>query len=119
MLTRSEAQAHNKKMRSYYLNKFNYKCVKCGDDERLELDHILAITMGGDNSEDNIQVLCKSCNVKKGGNKHRDKRQPTLNPKIIKTLSLSKEEIEEGKKQAKEKGLSFSTYVGQLIRANI
>jgi len=35
--------------------------------------------------------------------------------KII-TLSLSKEEIEEGKKQAKEKGLSFSTYIGQLIR---
>jgi len=35
--------------------------------------------------------------------------------KII-TLSLSKEEIEEGKKQANEKGLSFSTYIGQLIR---
>ena len=35
--------------------------------------------------------------------------------KII-TLSLSKDEIKEGKKQAKEKGLSFSTYIGQLIR---
>jgi len=35
--------------------------------------------------------------------------------KVI-TLSLSTEEIEEGKAQAKEKGLSFSTYIGQLIR---
>lgn len=32
------------------------------------------------------------------------------------TLSLNTEEIEAGKKQAKDKGLSFSSYIGQLIR---
>lgn len=32
------------------------------------------------------------------------------------TISLNSEEIEAGKAQAKKKGLSFSTYVGQLIR---
>lgn len=36
--------------------------------------------------------------------------------KKIVTMSLSEDEITEGKKQAKEIGLSFSTYVGQLIR---
>lgn len=35
--------------------------------------------------------------------------------KVI-TVSLSEDEIKEGKKQAEEKGLSFSTYIGQLIR---
>lgn len=41
------------------------KCIKCGDTESLTLDHIVPIIKGGDNSLDNLQVLCKSCNSSK------------------------------------------------------
>lgn len=42
------------------------KCKICGDNERLVVDHILAISNGGCNSERNLQALCFSCNQKKG-----------------------------------------------------
>ena len=41
------------------------KCKICGDNERLVVDHILAISNGGCNSEQNLQALCFSCNQKK------------------------------------------------------
>lgn len=41
------------------------RCVWCGSQERLELDHIKAICNGGTNTEENCQVLCKKCNLKK------------------------------------------------------
>ena len=38
------------------------KCVKCGSSEKLEIDHIIAISNGGKNEESNIQILCSKCN---------------------------------------------------------
>lgn len=43
-----------------------YRCRKCGSNRKLSLDHIIAVTSGGDNSEDNLQTLCLPCNLKKG-----------------------------------------------------
>lgn len=43
-------------------------CVKCGSQERLEYDHLIALANGGSNTERNIQLLCESCNRKKGTN---------------------------------------------------
>lgn len=43
-----------------------YKCLKCGSDKYLSLDHIIAVTSGGDNSEDNLRTLCLDCNIAKG-----------------------------------------------------
>jgi HNH endonuclease len=43
-----------------------YRCRKCGSDRRLSLDHIIAVTSGGDNSEENLRTLCLPCNLKKG-----------------------------------------------------
>jgi hypothetical protein len=42
------------------------KCVWCGSTERLVLDHVIPVALGGDNSDDNYQVLCRGCNSKKG-----------------------------------------------------
>ena len=42
------------------------KCVKCGKNEKLEFDHIIPVIEGGSNTERNIQILCESCNRKKG-----------------------------------------------------
>lgn len=42
------------------------KCAACRcEPEKLQIDHILAVTKGGTNDPSNIQLLCKSCNVSK------------------------------------------------------
>lgn len=44
------------------------KCAYCGNTENLQLDHIIPIIKGGKNIEENIQVLCRKCNIKKRAN---------------------------------------------------
>lgn len=44
-----------------------YACVKCGATMKLSLDHIIAVTSGGDDSPENLRTLCLPCNIKKGG----------------------------------------------------
>jgi 5-methylcytosine-specific restriction endonuclease McrA len=46
----------------------NNRCVFCGSDERLEVDHIIAVSIGGTNDDSNLQTLCKKCNRAKGRN---------------------------------------------------
>ncbi len=44
----------------------NYQCVKCGDTEDLEIDHIYPISKGGKSDLNNLQTLCHHCNYQKG-----------------------------------------------------
>lgn len=57
-----------KLVRNRILKKYNYQCVYCGAKDRLEIDHIIPLSGGGRHDEDNMQVLCISCNRKKGRN---------------------------------------------------
>lgn len=41
------------------------KCLKCGSEKRLSIDHIIPISKGGLNELDNLQCLCVRCNSKK------------------------------------------------------
>ena len=42
------------------------KCVRCGNCERLEFDHIIPVDKGGSSTARNIQLLCETCNRQKG-----------------------------------------------------
>lgn len=47
---------------------YNYQCAACGSHHsiaKLSADHIVPVALGGANSIDNIQPLCKSCNSTK------------------------------------------------------
>ena len=42
-----------------------YKCLRCESKEDLCVDHIIPLSKGGFNTEDNIQILCRRCNSSK------------------------------------------------------
>lgn len=48
------------------LERYNYACLCCGTQENITIDHITPLSLGGTDTIDNIQPLCKSCNSKKG-----------------------------------------------------
>ena len=41
-------------------------CAACGGPEWLEVDHVHPWSKGGSNDRDNLQALCKPCNMDKG-----------------------------------------------------
>lgn len=48
------------------LNFYGYTCINCGSIDDLCHDHVIPIVRGGDNSAYNAQILCNTCNVRKG-----------------------------------------------------
>lgn len=41
------------------------KCVECGDTNYLEFDHVIPHSLGGASTVDNLQILCRRCNLAK------------------------------------------------------
>lgn len=42
------------------------QCEKCGAKDNLSVDHRKPLARGGHNRIDNLQLLCRKCNSKKG-----------------------------------------------------
>lgn len=47
-------------------------CQKLFNDNKYHIDHKIAISKGGNNDIDNIQLLCPTCNMKKSVTSHHD-----------------------------------------------
>jgi len=45
--------------------RYGGKCAECAAMDYLEFDHIVPVSRGGSNSEQNVQLLCRRCNLQK------------------------------------------------------
>lgn len=60
----------SKSVRFSVFDRDNYACVYCGrkpPDVQLEIDHVIPVCDGGDNSIENLVSACQDCNRGKGG----------------------------------------------------
>jgi hypothetical protein len=55
-----------KQVRERILLRDGSQCAYCGSTNNLQIDHIIPICRGGKENENNMQVLCRTCNLKKG-----------------------------------------------------
>lgn len=53
-------------VRAKVMERDGWKCKRCDATDRLELDHIYPWSLGGSDDEENLQVLCRTCNWRKG-----------------------------------------------------
>lgn len=63
---RKNRRSLNKTIFKKLLHKYKFSCVECGSKEKLSIDHIKPVSKGGTDEFNNLQILCKTCNSKKG-----------------------------------------------------
>lgn len=63
---RTQSIVNNKKNKHIVIEKDGGKCKKCKSSDNLTIDHIVPIKKGGRDNIENLQLLCRSCNSKKG-----------------------------------------------------
>lgn len=52
--------------RERIMRRDGYRCVECGSNERLSIDHIIPRSKGGSGDDDNLRALCLRHNTAKG-----------------------------------------------------
>ncbi len=58
----------SREVRQRVWQRYGGRCAECGAGEYLEFDHIVPVAKGGSNSDSNVQLLCRKCNLKKSDN---------------------------------------------------
>lgn len=54
------------KLRKRVYERDHCRCVTCGATDHLSLDHIIPWSLGGEDTMENLQTMCRSCNSRKG-----------------------------------------------------
>jgi hypothetical protein len=55
-----------KNLKALVLKTMGSFCQWCGSENKLEFDHIIPVSKGGKTVFENLQPLCKTCNLQKG-----------------------------------------------------
>lgn len=58
----------SREVRQRVWQRYGGRCAECSADTYLEFDHIIPVAKGGGNSETNVQLLCRRCNLAKSDN---------------------------------------------------
>ncbi len=53
-------------LRDEIFERDGFKCLECGAEEKLTIDHIIPRSRKGDNGKENLRTLCNKCNAGKG-----------------------------------------------------
>ena len=80
-----------KNTRHRILERDNYRCQECGatnKDTTLTIDHIVPLSRGGKDNEDNLWVLCEDCNFSKANHIF----EGTMGPEIT-VINLEKDGV--------------------------
>lgn len=54
------------KLRQAVFERDGFRCQKCGSTWKLQADHVHPESKGGATTMENLQTLCKDCNLRKG-----------------------------------------------------
>ncbi len=65
IVQQSASRAVSQDIRSTVWSRDGGRCVECGNTEYLEFDHIIPFSKGGATSVNNVQLLCRRCNLAK------------------------------------------------------
>ncbi|MBC8114130.1 MAG: HNH endonuclease [Candidatus Saccharimonas sp.] len=57
-----------REVRQRVWQKYGGRCAECSADQYLEFDHIVPVAKGGSNGDNNVQLLCRKCNLTKSDN---------------------------------------------------
>lgn len=66
LVTRREYNGMRDALLALLIERDGYYCRRCNATENITIDHIVPVSKGGKNITSNLQLLCKSCNSKKG-----------------------------------------------------
>jgi hypothetical protein len=58
----------SREVRQRVWQRYGGRCAECQADTYLEFDHIVPVAKGGSNSDTNVQLLCRKCNLAKSDN---------------------------------------------------
>ncbi len=72
----------------------NNRCVYCGSEENLVIDHLIPLLLGGDNEPDNLVASCRKCNSGKAGRLFEETGYTFLNPKTAEQYAKVKQRLE-------------------------
>lgn len=68
-------------LRHSVMERDGYRCRHCGEsaaDTTLHIDHVSPLAAGGSNSEENLQTLCRDCNL---GKSDAEPTEPSPHPR--------------------------------------
>jgi hypothetical protein len=68
--TFEEGRSINKSVKDEIRKKYNNKCAHCGSEKDLQFHHVEHFSKGGQNTTDNLLLLCVSCHAEQHKDEH-------------------------------------------------